>query len=92
MTTEQKTAYEAWWSDPATLNNHNAIFVGGWEAALENRPIVVETIRIVARQQERHEIRERIMDKAVQAFCDGQDGTARVYRELADELFGKQTL
>lgn len=34
-------------------------------------------------------LRARIMDKAVAAFREGRDATARVYRELADELFNK---
>lgn len=89
MTTEQQKAFEAWWSDPAAPNNTRAIFVAGWDAAIANRTIVVETVRLVARQQERHETRERIIAIAVKAFLDGQYETARNHHEFANEFYGK---
>lgn len=89
MTTEQQKAFEAWWSDPAAPNNTRAIFVAGWEAALTNRSIVVDTIRVVARQAERHEMRERFIASAVKAFLAGEYEMARNYREFANEFYGK---
>lgn len=58
MTTEQTKAYEAWRSDPAAPNNTKDIFCAGFEAALANRPIVVETIRLVERAEIAARIRE----------------------------------
>lgn len=88
MTTEQQKAYEAFWSDPAISSLPKDVFCAGWEAALTNRSIIVDTIRVVARQAERHEMRERFIASAVKAFLAGEYEMARSYREFANEFYG----
>lgn len=96
MSNEKEKAFNDWLttlSEPPWLGNltHRDAWTAGWEAssALESRPVVVETIRSLARQAERAEIRDRIIELAVEKFRYNLDETARTYRELADQLFGK---
>lgn len=89
MTTEQEKAYEVFLNDPAASARTADIYEAGWKAALANRPIVVETLRLVVQQTERQELRQQLMAYAVDAFSNGLDEPARLYRELANELFGK---
>lgn len=96
MSNEKEKAYNDWEAVEARTIQEAQAWDAGWEAsslrsdaAFESRPVVVETIRSVARQAERAEIRDRIIELAVEKFRCRLDETARTYRELADQLFGK---
>lgn len=89
MSNEKENAFKEWFDRGPVAPGHEAIFSAGWDAAFESRPIVVDTIRIVARQGERAEIQKAMMERAVEAFRIGLDDRARFYRELTEELFGK---
>lgn len=89
MSDEKQKAYEEWWSDPASPPSPRAGFYAGREAALANRPRVVETIRLIAQQQQREEIRVLMIARAVEAFKIGLYDRAKYYRELSEEIFGK---
>lgn len=89
MNDEIEKAYEVFSNAPAASASIADIFEAGWKAALANRPIVVETLRLAVQQTERQELRQRLMAYAVDAFSNGLDEPARLYRELANELFGK---
>lgn len=90
MTLEQAKEYDAWWDDPATPDNstNREIFEAGWDLALSNRQ--AEGSFIVNQvNQVKAELRDKIMDKAVEEFRNGFDETARLYRDLVTELFPK---
>lgn len=89
MTNEQLKAYQAWYKDPKSPNSTHGIFKAGWDAALADRPIVVETIRLAARQTERHELRKQLLEQAAADFLIGDDERAKITRELVIEIFGK---
>lgn len=88
MNDEKQKAYEAWRRDLEEPTNTRDIFEAGWKAAQSKRDVQDGTWFINQFKADR--LRDKIMNKAVDAFRNGLDETARLYRELANELFGKQ--
>lgn len=89
MSNEKENAFKEWFDRGPAAPGHEAIFSAGWDAAFESRPVIVETIRSVARQGERAEIRTRIKELAIAALCAGEYQDAITFSELSVKLFGK---
>lgn len=84
MTTEQAKAYEAWWSDPATLTNTRACFVAGWNAHAATVANGREAAEQAARQIERAGLKRWLLHKATSAFLSGADDLGKLLRDMAN--------
>lgn len=89
METEKQKAFAVWARGAYRTTHEERAWLDGWVSALEARPLVVETIRQVAKAVECSEIQKRIRGIAVAAFELGHDTEAKHFRELANEIFGK---
>lgn len=97
MRDEIQKAYKALRRDQTSPMHAEEIFEAGWkasslrsDAAQSKRNTQDGTFFIDQFKADRALSRAKIMDKAVDAFRNGLDERARLYRELALEIFGKQ--